>query len=220
MDRSEPIGRSRRRALWTLAGLGTVGIAIVALLAAGLIPSLHAYYIPSEAMAPTLLKNDRILAASGAGAPFVRGEVILFRTGRGTTYIKRIAGLAGDRIGLAGGKVVLNGRLVPQLPLGMAKGGCTGPGEASAAQRMGEAFPGEAHRHEIYDCGPSFEDDFAEQRVAPGHLFVLGDNRDDSADSRVAPEFGGVAQVAIADVVGRAPVYTSAQGRKFFQRVQ
>jgi signal peptidase I len=63
-------------------------------------------------------------------------------------------------------------------------------------------------------------DDFAEQSVAPDHLFVLGDNRDDTADSRVPPEFGGVSQVPIADVTGRAPIYTFARGRRFGQTVR
>lgn len=203
-----------------LVGLGLVAVLGIGLRAAGAIPSVHAYYLPSEGMMPTLAKGDHILAATGVTPPFTRGEIILFRTGRGETYTKRVAGLPGDRIALVGGKVVLNGKLVPQQTLGTAPGACDPSGPAPPAQRLSERFPGEALPHEIQDCGPSVADDFAEQLVAPGHLFVLGDNRDDSADSRIPPDLGGVSKVAIADVTGRAPIYTFARGRRFGQSVR
>jgi signal peptidase I len=210
VDRSERSRRSSRLGTWAVAG--------IALRSLGRIPSVHAYYIPSESMMPTLLKNDHILAATGVGGPFARGDVILFRTRSGDTYIQRVAALPGDRIAVSGGTVLLNGKAVPQQPLGIGQTGCLSFPEARP-RRLREQFPGEAQAHQIYDCGPSPADVFAEQAVAPDHLFTLGDNRDDSADARVPPEMGGVSQVAIADVVGRAPVYTWARERKFMQPV-
>lgn len=204
---------SRRVALWTLIALATFTIGTISLRAAGKLPSLHAYYIPSEAMMPTLLKNDHILAVAGPGAVPRRGDVVLFLTGKGDTYIKRVAGLPGDRIAFVGGIVVLNGQAVPQRPLGTEELADGQP--RHSATRMEERFPGERQPHQIYDSGASQYDDVPEQRVAAGHLFVLGDNRDNSADSRVPTELYGVSQVAIADVVGRAPVYTWGKGRKF-----
>ena len=212
--------RSRgRRALAVLVALGVVAIVGIGLRAAGTIPSVHAYYIPAESMMPTLFKNDRILAATGTAGPFTRGEVLLFRTAHGATYIQRLAGLPGDRIAVAGGKVILNGKTVPQQPLGTVTNGCMLANPPGPAQWFREQFPGEAAPHEIYDCGPSMADDFPEQVVAPGHLFLLGDNRDDTADSRVPPDQGGVSQVTISDVAGRAPIYTFAPGRRFGQSV-
>ena len=69
-------------------------------------------------------------------------------------------------------------------------------------RRLAEQFPGEASPHEIYDSGASPGDDFAEQRVAPGHLFLLGDNRDHSADSRFSRANGGWSRCRSADVRG------------------
>ena len=75
------------------------------------------------------------------------------------------------------------------------------------ARRLAERFPGEAAPHEIYDTGYSQGDDMAERLVAPGHVFVLGDNRDHSADSRFTRADLGVEQLPIRDIRGRALFY-------------
>ncbi|HMC90884.1 MAG TPA: signal peptidase I, partial [Allosphingosinicella sp.] len=200
------------------AGLALLALSGLALLASGSIPSVHAYYIPSEAMMPNLVKDDRILAATGVSGRFARGEVILFRTRGGETYIKRLVGVPGDRIAVVAGKVVLNGATIPQQGLRIEEVPENRP--SPRTMRLRERLPGEGQPHEIYDSGVSMGDEFPEQIVAPGHLFVMGDNRDNSADSRFGPELGGVGQIAIADVTGRAPVYTWARGRKFGQPVR
>ena len=79
---------------------------------------------------------------------------------------------------------------------------------------LAERFPGEGRPHSIYDFGPNRVDDMPEQRVAPGHVFVLGDNRDRSADSRVPQPEMGVEQLPIDHIVGRAIFITwAANGR-------
>jgi signal peptidase I len=173
------------------------------------------FYLPSEAMAPSLLKNDRIVAAMGAPSRFRRGEVILFRVGP-NVYIKRIAGLPGDRIAVKGGIVVLNGVAVPQS---FERNEPEASADGSPVRRLREAFPGESGSHEIYDDGVSMEDDYVETLVGPGHLFVLGDNRDNSADSRVPRSEFGVEQLPIADIVGRALYYTWGPSHRSGQRI-
>jgi signal peptidase I len=163
------------------------------------------FYIPSEAMMPTFVKNDWLIASMRGPGRLRRGDIVLFRMGD-HIYIKRIAALPGDRIGLDGGVVVLNGRPVPQRLVRVEA--IEGDFGATGARRLAEQFPGEADPHEIYDQGGHGLEDVAERQVMPGHVFVLGDNRDRSADSRVPREQMGVEQLPVADIIGRAKFRT------------
>lgn len=198
-----PVGRWSR---WYVILLAVVAGALLFNLLTQLGHSFYKpFYLPAEAMAPTILENDRIVASMRLGRDIRRGDVLLFDTG-GNTYIKRVAGLPGDRIAMVSGVVVLNGRPVPQQLVGSEPADKAGaPGEA---RRLREQFPGEAAPHEIYDLGPTEYDDMPEQQVRSGHLFVLGDNRDRSADSRVPRSIHGVEQLPLANVRGRALFYT------------
>jgi signal peptidase I len=205
---------TRRR--WPLrywfAGAALLPVVAILALLSGPIPWVKPFYLPSEAMAPTLLKNDRLLASMQAPASLRRGDVILLRLGD-SIYIKRIAALPGDRIAFAKGQVILNGRPVPQQPVGTEL--VAGYDGEQPATRLREHFPGESGDHYIYDSGPSPEDDLAEQIVAPGHVFVLGDNRDNSADSRVPRAEMGVEQLPIGDIRGTPLFYTWGPSHKF-----
>lgn len=174
------------------------------------------FYIPSEAMMPTLLKNDRLVASMRPPKTLRRGDIILFKAGN-ATYIKRLAALPGDRIAMVDGKVVLNGKVVPQQAVGIDQVGII-PWEPTAT-RLREHFPGEDSDHFIYDSGPSPEDDYTEILVPPGNVFVLGDNRDNSADSRVPREDEGVGLLPISDIRGIALFYTYGPSHKSGQRV-
>ena len=184
--------------------------------AAGLLGSaLHGFYkpfyLPAQGMAPTLVKNDRILASMSRIDELRRGDVILLNA-HDSIYVKRIAGLPGDRIALRDGVVLLNGRAVRQRVLGRES--ITDFSGRATATRVAEQFPGEAKAHHIYDLGTTEYDDVLEQVVAPGHIFVLGDNRDRSADSRVPREDMGVEQVRISDVRGRPLFFNWGSGRE------
>jgi signal peptidase I len=168
------------------------------------------FYVPSESMAPTLTKNDRFVARMSNFGELRRGDVVLVRTGSGAIYVERIAALGGDRIAMTDGVVALNGRPVPQRPLATERADVSGIGLRDV-RRLAERFPGERREHEIYDSGPTPMDDLPETVVRPGHVFLLGDNRDNSADSRLTRDQYGLEQVAIADVVGR-PLFFSWWG--------
>jgi signal peptidase I len=160
----------------------------------------RSFYTPAEGMAPTLPPGDRFFAYMRSPRNLRRGDLLMVRTSDGAIYIKRLAALPGDRIAMANGVVVLNGlpvsrRLVATEMLGSNSG-------TEVVRKQSEQFPGELTAHLVYDTGMSTFDTMAEQRVRPGHLFVLGDNRDHSADSRVPRAAFGLEQVPIADIKG------------------
>ena len=186
MSAGPGVRRLRTAILWVLAA---AILAPIALLGSGAVKHFN---VPAESMAPTLVKGDRFVARMDGAGELQRGEIILLRVGK-STYVKRIAGLPGDRIAMRDGVVVLNGRVVPQRMVGTE----------AEARRLAERFPGEAAEHFIYDLGPQPFDQMAERIVPSGHVFVLGDNRDLSADSRVARIDMGVEMAPITDILGR-----------------
>jgi signal peptidase I len=198
-------GSRERRPLaaWWARWYGLAGLALAAIALAWPLTDLaqgyyQPFYVPAESMSPTLLKGDRFMASMRPW-PIRRGDVVVIDVGP-LRYVKRIAALPGDRIALKAGQVILNGQPVPQRLVRTETMG----GSPGAARRLAERFPGEAGAHHIYDLGPDPRmDEMDEQRVAPGHVFVLGDNRDRSADSRVSRILDGVEQLPLEKVRGR-----------------
>jgi signal peptidase I len=154
-----------------------------------------------------------------------RGDVIVFRhPSEGEDLIKRVIGASGDTVALSNGQLILNGKAVRRTKLQPVN---IPIGENSPCRVVPPAVPATAIRSGRPYCvipayleslpgGPSYTvldqvqhglaDDFGPVRVPPGHVFVMGDNRDDSLDSRF-PEFeGGVGMVPVDDVIGRALV--------------
>ncbi|HEY5722428.1 MAG TPA: signal peptidase I [Allosphingosinicella sp.] len=211
---AEAAPRPRRR--WWLRWPVLAAVLFVGLIPLGLILGRAAgykpFHIPAEAMEPTLKKGDRIIALMRAPAELKRGDLILFDGPDGSLYLKRLAGLPGDRIAMDQGIVVVNGRRVEQELTG--EGLVENGPFREKAQILTERFDGEAKPHRIFDTGfiPNL-DDFEEMLVAPGHVFLLGDNRDVSADSRVSPENMGLGQVPISSIRGKALFHSWGSSR-------
>jgi signal peptidase I len=183
------------------------------------------FYVPSGSMEPTLLIGDELLAMkypygySSASLPsfFVfpntqrvfaalpkRGDVVVFRWpgDRSQVWVKRVIGLPGDRIGLSRGQVRINGEPVGIKPAGAGEME-TEDGSMVAAARFIETLPG-GYEHPIFKMTAHGEyDEVPDVVVPPDRLFVMGDNRDNSADSRVPVRAGGVGLLPTEDLVGR-----------------
>jgi signal peptidase I len=145
--------------------------------------------VPSSSMAPTMLPGDYFFADKrynclGCGAGVSRGDIAIFAypNDRSVLYLKRIVGLPGDHVQMRGREVKVNGTSL------------TLPDSAPGADDSAEAIDG--RRWRVSWSGGSAPD--LDITVPPGHVFVLGDNRGASTDSR---RFG---TVPLQDVVGKA----------------
>lgn len=167
------------------------------------------FRIPSDSMMPTLLDGDFIFVNKytyGLRLPVVnreivamgrpqRGDVVVFRlpSDPSTDYIKRLVGLPGDHVVVKDKLVYVNGELQP-----VRYDGLYPPFNSTPLARIGEERLGTVSHRTLYiDERPSIDFDDV---VPEGHYFFMGDNRDNSRDSRF-PEVGYVPE---ANVVGKA----------------
>ena len=153
-----------------------------------------------------------------------RGDVVVFRhPSEDSDLIKRVIGLPGDSVEVRGGRVILNGRAVARQSLPpiavpvSANSPCRAvPPAMPAVMILSGDRPVCVYRAylETLPGGPSYTvldqvdhgvaDDFPLVRVPAGHVFLMGDNRDDSLDSRFGSYEGGIGMVPTENLIGRA----------------
>ncbi len=210
--------------------LETVKVIIQALLIALVVRTLlfQPFNIPSGSMIPTLLIGDYLFVSkysygySRFSIPFApnlfkgrilgsepkRGDIAVFKLPRDgeTDYIKRVIGLPGDKIQMVQGRLVINGQFVPRVPAAKVMTS-DHYGKEIEVPTYTETLPnGVAHTIIELDGDSGYYDSTGVYEVPPGNYFMMGDNRDNSTDSRVPPEQGGVGFVPLDNFVGRAEV--------------
>jgi signal peptidase I len=195
------------------------------------------FYVPSGSMEPTLAIGDRLVvpkfsygysryslpnifgvpellpAASTRllGALPERGDVVVFQLPRDPkeTYVKRVIGLPGDTVQMRAGRLWINGKQLPLRPDGMGRLE-NEDGSLADAPRLSETLPN-GREHPIFKVTWNGSLDNTEEFVVPpAHVFVMGDNRDNSLDSRVAMEDGGVGYVPVENLIGKANVIVAS----------
>ena len=200
--------------------------ALIAVLLAVIIRTFlfEPFNIPSGSMKPTLLVGDYLFVNKPAygysrySFPFglapiegrvwakepQRGDVVVFKlpTNPSIDYIKRVIGLPGDTIQVRRGQLYINGKAVPRETVGLKE--VSGPdGFEGSMMEYIETLPG-GIMHRIYEESDNGELDNTEEFTVPeGHYFMMGDNRDNSQDSRVTSLVGFV---PFDNLVGRADI--------------
>ncbi len=152
---------------------------------------------------PNVMSSGRVFASEPK-----RGDVIVFKLPRdnSTDYIKRLIGLPGDLIQMKQGVLYINGTAVERRKVEPALVTCydhqTRP---LPVDRYVETLPNGVKYHTL-DCNSDADYDTTDEYVVPeGHYFMMGDNRDNSVDSRVPTE-RGVGFVPAENLIGRADI--------------
>ena len=159
-----------------------------------------------------------------------RGDVVVFKHPVSQKdFVKRLVGLPGETVQMKDGVLYINGEQVPQEPDGVfeeivgrddRRGGrlrCTElDGNVCSKPRFKETLPG-GIEHSVLDHGTSSADTTPVFTIPEGEYFFLGDNRDNSSDSRFPQLRGGVGTVPFENLIGRADrVMFSSSGRSLF----
>src|ERR1700694_3477217 len=209
---------------WRAQFLQLTAIVLAVFLAKGALA--EPFYVPSGSMEPTLLIGDALLASkypSGYGPASLPiqinlpesgrvfgetpklGDVVVFRWpgDRSQAWVKRVVGLPGDRIQMRQGQLFINDHAAELKPDGIGQAEDDNGGTESAYRYVETLLNGVAHAiFKLRDNGRL--DNTPEVTVPPGHLFVMGDNRDNSAERRVPVHQGGVGLLPMDNLVGRA----------------
>jgi signal peptidase I len=201
------------------------------------------FSIPSGSMLPTMWIGDYLFVSkwpygySSASFPFEfppfkgrvlgsypeRGDIVVFEGPEGQDVVKRVVGVPGDTVAVAGGQLILNGKPVPRrrledfimpvspnspcrvVPPAVAMTRATATGNQGCVYpAYSETLPNGRSYTVLDQTDQNIADNFGPIRVPQGGVFVMGDNRDDSLDSRYSALAGGMGIVPFDRIVGRA----------------
>jgi signal peptidase I len=203
-----------------------VSVVVVALLLVMILRTVlfQPFTIPSASMEPNLYQGDYIVVSKWnygiskysfpIAMPFIkgrifnhaptRGDIIVFKlpSNPKVDYIKRVIGLPGDRIQMKHDQLFINDQAVPFSNMGNIA--AEDNGATGQALKQHEFLP-DGRDHFMQDFGPNGNVDDTDVYTVPEHeYFMMGDNRDNSEDSRFPVEVGGVGFVPEENLEGRA----------------
>ncbi len=182
------------------------------------------FNIPSTSMVPNLLIGDFLFVSKfsyGYSAKSIgygmldfpgrfaathtpqRGDIAVFKlpTNPSIDYIKRVIGLPGDRIQMIHGRLYINGEIVDRVPMGTYH--YEDENRKVDFQQYIETLPGGVKHTIVEESDEGPLDNTPEYVVPAGHYFMMGDNRDNSQDSRVLDKVG---YVPVENFVGKAGI--------------
>lgn len=185
------------------------------------------FTIPSASMEPNLYEGDYIIVSkfsygySRHSIPFSpnihqgrvlerqaqRGDIVVFKlpSDGHTDYVKRVVGVSGDRVQMKNGLLYVNDKLIQRDALSPVKSDL-GFGQVVDVARFQERLDS-GKTYATQDMGTDGNLDNTDVFIVPqGYYFMMGDNRDNSSDSRVDPFEGGVGYVPAENLVGKAQI--------------
>jgi signal peptidase I len=203
--------------IWTLLAVGVFLLLVIRVVL------FQPFNIPSGSNMPTVLIGDYLFVAKYSygyshyslpfsrpiftgrilSRPVDRGDVVVFRLPKddSTDYLKRVVGLPGDRIQMIGGVLNINGQPVKRERIEDFKSDEDGAPQPIKQYR--ETLPNGVTYATLDLIENGFYDNTQVYIVPPGHYFMMGDNRDNSTDSRM---LGAVGYVPYENIIGKARI--------------